>query len=295
MNGFIFIDKPKGMTSFDVVRDVKRKVFDKFGKMKVGHSGTLDPIATGLLIIAIGESTKLLEYLLGSKKTYRARGIFGAVSDTYDADGEVTKTEGEEKPVTEAVIKKVIQDDFVGEISQVPPKYSAKKVNGKRAYDLARAGEDFELKPSVVEISRYDIIDFDWPNIEVEIACGSGTYVRSLIHDLGQELKVGAYMSGLVRLSVSGVELDEACSLDEFLASEDIEGFVHSDMDVLKGFPMIELNPQDFFKLKNGGFVLNKKSVQEQVSFGVCEGEVVGVIEPQMEGKFLKFKKRLVK
>jgi len=146
MDGFLFIDKEKGVTSFDVIRQLKRTGL--IGKKKIGHAGTLDPIATGLMIIALGEATKLLEFLIGADKVYRTSCEFGSVSDTYDADGEVVSylddLGAKVEDVSREEIEKKFEDHFLGKISQVPPKYSAKKVDGKRAYDLARAGKDFE-------------------------------------------------------------------------------------------------------------------------------------------------------
>lgn len=213
MDGFLLIDKEKGMTSFDVIRVLKRKFNIK--KLKIGHSGTLDPIATGLMIIAIGKATKLLGKFLGANKTYIGSGIFGAVSDTYDADGQIAEMP-DIVPVFLDVIKKVVQENFTGKISQMPPKFSAKKVNGKRAYDLARKGEEFTLKPKEVEVYDFKIVSFDWPRVEFSVSCSSGTYIRSLVHDLGQALKVGAYMDSLRRVQIGNAKIDDAVRISEF-------------------------------------------------------------------------------
>jgi tRNA pseudouridine55 synthase len=213
MDGFLLIDKEKGMTSFDVIRVLKRKFGVK--KLKIGHAGTLDPIATGLMIIAIGKATKLLGRFLGADKTYIGSAKFGAVSDTYDADGQITEMSGIE-PVSLDMIKKVVQENFTGKINQMPPKFSAKKVNGKRAYDLARKGEDFVLKPKEVEIYDFRILSFEWPRAEFSVSCSSGTYIRSLVHDLGQALGVGAYMDSLRRIQIGRAKIEDAVKISEF-------------------------------------------------------------------------------
>lgn len=213
MDGFLLIDKEKGMTSFDVIRVLKRK-FD-IKKLKIGHAGTLDPIATGLMIIAIGKATKLLGKFLGADKTYIGSGKFGAVSDTYDADGKITEMPDIE-PVSLDLIKKVVQEKLIGKISQMPPKFSAKRVNGERAYDLARKGEEFTLKPKEVEVYDFKILSFGWPRVEFSVSCSSGTYIRSLVHDLGQALGVGAYMDSLRRTQIGNAKIDDAVRISEF-------------------------------------------------------------------------------
>jgi len=212
MDGFLLIDKDKGMTSFDVIRVLKRR-FNVKG-LKIGHSGTLDPVATGLMIIAVGKATKMLGKFLGADKTYIGTAKFGAVSDTYDSDGKVTETSNV-APISSDVIKKVIQESFVGKILQTPPKFSAKKVDGVRAYDLARKGAEFTLKPKEVEIYSFDILSFKWPYLEFSVGCSSGTYIRSLVHDLGQKLGVGAYMDSLRRTRIGkSFAVEDAIKVD---------------------------------------------------------------------------------
>ncbi len=204
MDGFLLIDKEKGRTSFDVVRDVRRKT----GERRVGHGGTLDPLATGLLIVAVGKATKLLSNFLGCEKEYEVRARFGFVSDSYDAEGKIEKMSDGKIPMNE--IKKEILQNFLGKISQCPPKYSALKIKGKRAADIMRAGGDVELKPRNVLIKKFEILDYEWPEVSFRIECGSGTYVRSLVHDLGQKLGVGAYVTQLRRTKVGDFDVREA-------------------------------------------------------------------------------------
>ncbi|MBI4975492.1 tRNA pseudouridine(55) synthase TruB [Candidatus Peregrinibacteria bacterium] len=199
MDGFLLIDKEKGWTSFDVVK----KVRGIFGEKKVGHTGTLDPLATGLLILALGKCTKLVGFLSCMDKEYEFSAKFGYVSDTYDAEGKIEKYANYDGSVlSENEIKSVIDKNFIGEILQVPPKYSALKVKGKRACDLARKGKDFVLNPRKIKIYSFDIVSLKWPNAAFKVKCGSGTYVRSLVNDLGVLLGVGAYVESLRRTKI---------------------------------------------------------------------------------------------
>jgi tRNA pseudouridine55 synthase len=212
MDGFLLIDKEKGMTSFDVIRVLKRRFNIK--KLKIGHSGTLDPVATGLMIIAVGKATKILGKFLGADKTYVGTAKFGAVSDTYDSDGEITEM-SDIAPISLDVIKKIVQENFTGKIKQMPPKFSAKKVNGVRAYDLAREGKEFILEAKEVKVYSFEISSFKWPYMEFSVKCSSGTYIRSLVHDLGQKLGVGAYMDSLRRTTIADYSVDDAIKADD--------------------------------------------------------------------------------
>lgn len=216
MEEFLLIDKPKGITSFDVVRQVKRMT----GEKKVGHGGTLDPLATGLLIVALGKATKKLGALLGSDKEYEVWGHFGAMTETYDAAADIQIVDeavfAGEKKISAATIESIIKEKFLGEIEQMPPAHSALKVNGKRAYELARKGIKVELKPRQLTIFKFEILEYDWPKVLFKVHCSSGTYIRSLIHDLGQNLGCGAYVQELRRTKVGGYDVKDAKRLDLF-------------------------------------------------------------------------------
>lgn len=285
MNGFLFIDKKKRMTSFDVIRILKKK----FKGVKIGHSGTLDPIATGLLVVGLGEATKLLEFLLGKDKTYEAEAVLGKISDTFDADG-VIEDMVQNAVISLEMIKKIVQQKFTGEIEQFPPKFSAKKINGKRAYDLARKGEEVSLKSSKITIRSFKIISFKWPILKFLVTGSSGMYVRSLIHDLGQEVECGAYMSNLRRIKIGNLSVDEAKKVDDVA---EMGGVVHSSEEVFADFPSIKLGDEDFRVLTFGQFVLNKKNVQENVFLGKYKEKIVSVLELAEGGKFIKMKKKL--
>lgn len=210
MNGFLLIDKEKGVSSFFAVKKIRYLSQEK----KVGHSGTLDPLATGLLIIALGKGTKMLEKLIGCDKEYEVVAKFGYVSNTYDGEGEI-KASGFSGKCEKADVIETIKKFFIGEIEQIPPIYSAKKIKGVRAYNLARQGKEVILKPKKIKVDLFEIEKFLWPEVKFKIKCGSGCYIRSLIHDLGQKLKVGAYVKELRRTKISDFSIEDAYKIDE--------------------------------------------------------------------------------
>ncbi len=280
MNGFLLIDKPTGVTSFEVVKQLRKLT----GEKSIGHAGTLDPLATGLLVIALGEGTKLLEYFVGCDKEYEVVGHFGFSSDTYDADGVISKVSG--SVVAEEKIKEVVSTKFLGEISQVPPKFSALKIGGRKAYHLARKGEDFELKSRTIRVGRFDVENFDWPRVAFKVACSTGTYIRSLIHDLGAELGVGAYVEKLRRTRVGEFEVSESCPLDN-----KIEHFLLPLETVVKGFIAVELSEIEYKKLKQGQF-LGIKVDQMGPVMAFYQKKLVGVLE-KTATSLVKFRKQI--
>lgn len=212
MNGFLLINKPEGITSYDVIRKIKTFLPKK---TKIGHSGTLDPFATGLLIIAIGRHyTKQLNSLLNSDKTYQAEITLGTVTDSYDIDGNITYTHPTPITLTTSDIAPVIQK-FKGEISQAPPIYSAKKINGKPAYKHAREGNEVKLKEANITIYEIILNELSKNTINISVHCSKGTYIRSLAHDIGQKLNVGAHLSKLNRLSIGNISIEHATNLDK--------------------------------------------------------------------------------
>jgi len=207
IDGIININKPLGKTSFQVVSRVRGLSRER----KVGHSGTLDPRATGVLPILLGRATRLQEFLTEAKKVYQAQIELGSATTTYDASGIVTQ-KGEVPPLTKEQIEAAL-DSFRGSIAQIPPMYSAVKYHGKPLYHLARAGVEVPRKPRQVEISRLEILDWQSPSLTIEVECGKGTYIRSLAHDLGQALGCGAHLMNLVRQQSGPFHIDEAISL----------------------------------------------------------------------------------
>lgn len=204
--GIVLFDKPKGKSSFYAVAVVRAKLKNQAGrKIKVGHTGTLDPIATGLLILLTGKMTNRADTFLQKDKVYIAEATLGANSTTYDGEGDITKLNVKDQPNIKDV-KQACQS-FVGKIEQTPPIYSAIKVEGKRAYALARSGQEVKLNPRQVEIYNLEILDYAWPKLKFRVHVSSGTYIRSLINDIGANLGCGAYMSELRRVSIGEYEL----------------------------------------------------------------------------------------
>jgi tRNA pseudouridine55 synthase len=206
----VLVDKPEGITSYDVIRNLKRKYPRK---TKIGHAGTLDPFATGLLIILVGKYTKRQDEFHKMNKVYRVKAIFNAKSDTLDRTGKIEKLKDINIEIND--IEDTIKKYFLGNIQQIPPKFSAVHVNGKRAYDLARNGVEFELKPKDIQVFRFNVLSFDLPTVEFEIECGSGTYIRSLVSDLAIKLGTDAYCDQLRRISIGEYNVDNAVKLED--------------------------------------------------------------------------------
>jgi len=267
MVGFLIVDKPKGLTSHDVVARV-RKLLPK--GVKVGHTGTLDPLATGILILSVGKATRLSEYLLKQDKCYTVIGRFGLESDTYDIDGKVKKVECRE--IKKEELLRVL-NKFTGEILQVPPPYSAVRIKGKRAYQLAREGREVELPPRKVEIYSLELIDFKYPYFTLKICCSSGTYVRSLIHDIGKELGCSAVVTDLRRTRVGNIGEEMAVTLDK-IEEEGIERYLIPPQDVLP-FPKLEVSDEEKKRFRNGAPI--KKELPEGKYSIVSGDEFIGV------------------
>lgn len=217
MRGILLVNKRQGWTSFDAVNFCKRV----FSTREVGHLGTLDPMATGVLAVTIGSANKLFDMFLNKTKTYVAEFTFGYSTDTLDAEGQV-ENRCDIIPTQEQI--KEILPEFTGEIEQIPPKYSAKKINGKKAYDLAREGKEFELKPSKVTINNLKILDYNNGVLKLEIECGAGTYIRSLGRDIALKLNTLATMTSLVRTKLGSWNIDDCIdikdSTNEFIQSK---------------------------------------------------------------------------
>jgi tRNA pseudouridine55 synthase len=207
----ILINKPLGVTSFSVVKKVRWVT--KAGK--VGHAGTLDPLASGLLVICTGKFTKKIDQYQGLEKEYRGSMILGATTPSHDLETEINER-FDISGITEQMIKEATAA-FIGDVQQTPPNYSAVKVNGKRSYDMARGGEDFVLQPKTVSITAFEITAIDLPRIDFRVVCSKGTYIRSLVYDFGRALKSGAYMSALVRTRIGDLRLEDAWEMNEFV------------------------------------------------------------------------------
>ena len=214
----LLVDKPRGWTSFDVVNKIRYKLKFKLGvkKIKVGHSGTLDPMATGLLIICTGRFTKKLESLQGLQKTYTGTITIGASTPSFDAETEIDATFPIDH-IDEALIEK-IKNQFIGDLEQVPPIFSAIKVDGQPLYKKARKGISVEVKPRPVHIYQFDFQRIELPEIDFTVSCSKGTYIRSLAHDFGKALRSGAYLSALRRTKVGDYSLENAWNLQDLIA-----------------------------------------------------------------------------
>ena len=210
-SGLLLLDKPSGPTSHDLVYVVRRGT----GEKRVGHAGTLDPLASGLLIVCLGSAVRLSEYLLGKPKCYRARVRWGQTTNTYDAQGQIMSENPAlpARPAVEAALAR-----FRGPILQRPPAFSAVKRAGHKAYEFARRGEELELAPRPVEITALAITDWQPPECELEVTCSAGTYIRSLAHDLGQALGCGAHIAGLRRTASGAFTVEQAVPLDQLRA-----------------------------------------------------------------------------
>lgn len=211
-NGILLIDKPAGISSFGVVARVRRSLSQMIGKkVKVGHTGTLDPFASGLMIIVVGEYCKRAGEFSKLPKSYDATLRLGQVSSTGDPEGEITEVSSVE-PTPEAV--RAALEPFIGDIQQTPPAFSAIKINGQRAYKLARAGQVVDMPSRTVTISRLELTDYSYPIAAISCNVGSGTYIRTLVQDIGEKLGTGAYTTSLRRTKVGKWSVVEACSLE---------------------------------------------------------------------------------
>ncbi len=248
--GFLNIYKPKGLTSHDVVARLR-----KITKVRqIGHTGTLDPFATGVLPICIGKATRLIEYL-DDDKEYLATVQFGKNTATYDLEGEITATF--DKKVTEEDVKNALKD-FEGEISQIPPIYSAIKVNGKKLYDYARQGQDIEIKPRKVTISKIELKEFDKTSqsAKITVACSKGTYIRSIAYDLGAKLGCGGYLTALERTKAGKFQVNTAIKLEDLTEVSQIVENLINPLDMLN-IPIHNLSENERERVSHGMSICN--------------------------------------
>ncbi len=249
VSGFLNVNKPTGLTSHDVVARARRSL----GIKKIGHAGTLDPLADGVLVLCLGSATRLSEYVMQSSKRYRARVRLGMVTDTYDAEGRILREQAADH-ITRAEVEQALAY-FLGDIEQVPPMYSAIKQGGRKLYEMARAGEEVERQARRVTISSLTISAWQPPELTLDVTCSAGTYVRSLAYDLGERLGVGAYLSGLTRTASGGFTLDQAVPLDVLLGEAARAGwaqYVIAPAVALAGWPAIHLDAAALEHIRQG-------------------------------------------
>jgi tRNA pseudouridine55 synthase len=239
--GILLIDKPLGITSHDVVNDIRRR----FGTKRVGHAGTLDPLATGLLVVAVGPATRFLQYLPLEPKVYVAEIAFGHSTPTYDAEGELSEARPVPDDLAGAIEAQLV--DFRGLIQQLPPMYSAIKVGGKPLYKFAREGKEQVREPRTVHIDTFEVLAIEGHCAQVRISCSGGTYIRSLANDLGEALGCGAYLKSLIRTNVGRFELDEATPLDRVRVDQLLP--LH---EALPPMPLIQLDETQTANIREG-------------------------------------------
>lgn len=261
MNGIIIIDKPLGRTSHDMVYEMRKVT----GIKKIGHTGTLDPMATGVLPVCIGSATKMADMLTLSDKSYIAELVLGRTTDTQDADGKVLtecKVNCSEEEIRCAV------NSFVGEIEQVPPMYSAIKQNGKKLYELARQGIEIERKPRKVTINSIDILEISGERVKIDVSCSKGTYIRTLCEDIGKKLGAGAYMNTLRRTRTGQFTIEESHTLSEIKELKEnggIESIIIPADRMFEEYPSVTLNPKQVKSVTNGVAMTYREGQEGQI------------------------------
>jgi tRNA pseudouridine55 synthase len=267
------------MTSHDVVAKIRRTLSIK----KVGHAGTLDPLATGVLVVCLGPATRLSEYAMASTKQYRARVHLGITTETYDSDGAIL-TKQEAGHITQEQVEHELRA-FIGNIEQLPPMYSAIKQQGRKLYEIARAGETVERKPRPVTIDSLIIREWIPPQFVLDISCSAGTYVRSLAQDLGEALGVGAHLAGLVRIASGTMKLDDAVPLTTLLNEPNWQRHVLTPDSVLTNFPVIYLGDADTQHVRHGRPVSATISCNADLARGyTSDGRFVAILKSVGEG-----------
>ena len=272
--GFLNVDKPIGVTSHNVVAAVRRGLNVK----KVGHAGTLDPLASGVLVLCLGTATRLSEYVMASTKRYRARVHLGVETDTYDAEGTVL-FERDPGGITRAAFEQAL-GPLRGEIAQVPPMHSAVKQGGRKLYELARAGHTVERAARHVYIEALDVIEWALPVVTLDVTCSAGTYIRSLAHDLGAALGVGAHLAGLVRLASGAFTLENAVSLDGLLTDPEWTRHIIKPEVALSAWPVVELDAAALARIAHGQSLVDVDAPAGMLAQGRApDGKLAAVLE----------------
>ncbi|QDT91931.1 tRNA pseudouridine(55) synthase TruB [Gimesia algae] len=271
ISGLLNINKPQDITSRQVVNQIQKLI----KPARVGHAGTLDPLATGVLVLCTGSNTRLIRFIQQQPKEYIGEFILGKRSDTDDMTGEISDTH-DCRTVTQQELEECLPT-FQGRIKQIPPQYSAVHIDGRRAYDLARRGKSFEIQPREVDVYEIELLDFSFPRFQLRIVCGSGTYIRSIGRDLGEQLGVGATMSALVRTRIGPFTLNSAMELDEELSVGMIAQNLQSAVLAVEQLPHYHCDARELLSLSQGQ-KLNCKPEQFPTTPEIIE---VAVICPQ--------------
>lgn len=276
ISGVLVVDKPVGLTSHDVVQIVRKGTNIR----RAGHTGTLDPRASGVLVILIGPAVRLSEYVSASDKRYQAVVRLGATTDTYDAEGRVTSSAP--VTVTEEQFEQALQQ-FIGEIEQIPPPYSAVKIKGRKAYEMAREGEEVELAPRRINVYNLELLEWAPPEAVIDVYCSSGTYVRSLAHDLGEVLGCGAHLVGLRRTKSGRFTLRDAVPLRKLREAFELGTwyqYLIPAADALSDWPALELAHEQVEAVRHGHRVPGEPPETNTWARGVSEqGELVALLE----------------
>jgi len=276
VSGVLVVDKPVGLTSHDVVQIIRKGT----GIRRAGHTGTLDPRASGVLVVLIGPAVRLSEYVSASDKRYQATIRFGSSTSTYDSEGTITSTT-QVDDIQEEEFNKILQQ-YIGEIEQIPPPYSAVKVKGRKAYELARQGEEVQLEPRKINVYSLEILEWAPPEAVIDVYCSSGTYVRSLANDLGESLGYGAHLIGLRRTKSGRFTLRDAVPIRRLRESFDAGNwyqFLIPAAEALADWPMIELNADDV-ELVRHGHRINADTSENKMVRGISEqGDLVALLE----------------
>jgi len=273
VHGWVILDKPLGMTSTQAV-GVVRRIFDA---QKAGHAGTLDPMATGILAIALGEATKTVPYAMDAEKTYRFTASWGEARDSDDAEGKVTGTS--DKRPSQSEIEAMLPR-FTGPLNQTPPAYSAIKVQGERAYDLARDGEEVVLEPRLVQVYEARLLSAQADSAEFEIRCGKGTYVRSWVRDIAKALGTLGHVSALRRTRSGGWDEKDAVGVDTltpFMHSPAAFGYLRPLSTALDGIPALAVSGPDTVRIRSGNPILIRSGLFAKMKDGFGDGELSGL------------------
>jgi len=275
--GLLNLNKPSGMTSREVVNVVQRRLPRR---TKVGHAGTLDPLASGVLVVCLGAATRLIQYVQGMPKHYQGEFLLGRRSATEDTEGEVTTLECPPIPTREQVV--AAASKWIGVIQQRPPAYSAVKVRGRRAYDLARRGDEVELAARPVIIHRLEVRDYDYPRLVLDVVCGSGTYIRSLGRDLAESLGTACVMSGLERTAIGGFSIDEAVST-EGLSPATWREYLLPPLRAVGEMPRVVLSPEELVEIGHGRTIAPPGELPKAIEYaGVDDrGHLVAILVPR--------------
>ncbi len=275
LTGVLPVDKPEGPTSHDIVARARRAL----GTRRIGHTGTLDPFASGLLLLCLGRATRIAEYLTGLDKTYQARARLGAVTDTDDRTGAVLAQSDAWRTLDAAGVEAAARA-LEGPQLQVPPAYSAKKVEGERMYRRARRGEEVELPAVPVTVHRIEVLGLELPDVDFEVECSSGTYIRALARDLGERLGTGAHLTALRRTRVGAVDVGLAVPADRLDDAEAVRAAWLSSADALAHLPRVEVSAGQAGELAHGGPIFAPAELPADTPIAVAEGgDLVAIAE----------------